>query len=322
MRRSVLLLLVLGLVVPALPATAQTADLSDYFSRAAKAEYSGDQVLTCRTPVGLRDSAARVAQKAGKIYVTAGVDGAPTISAGAGLLAASGPGGAAKSIQIVAATEPPSGYKIAGVEAVTYLDREASRVSLSTGGKARVRMTFDDATGALLRSETLNGDGSVYCTTRLTSFNPESPDVRVANEENLRKISRVSDFADTTFPARLGGFRRLDVYGWNEVGQMAYYSDGFFAFALYNVTGRFSVDSVDRSPGVGGKARELPALVPAGDGNSGLGQQRRGYGAPWRLAPGPGRHRFGRPARPDSAKLVQSDSFAPRKVSQWLLRWG
>ena len=242
-RRSVLLVLCLSLLVPALPATAQTADLSDYFSRAAGAEYSGDQVLTCRTPVGLRDSAARVAQKDGVIYVTAGVDGAPTISAGAGLLAASGPGGAAKSVQIAAATEPPSGYRIAGVEAVTYLDREASRVSLSTGGKTRVRMTFDDATGALLRSETLNGDGSVYCTTRLTSFIPGNPNVRATNDVG-RKISRVSDFADTTFPARLGGFRRLDVYGWNDVGQMAYYSDGFFAFALYNVAGRFSVDSV------------------------------------------------------------------------------
>lgn len=226
------------------PIRATAADLATYFERAASAEYQGEQVLTCRTPVGLRDSAARVAQKAGVIYVSAGVDGAPTISAGPGFLAAKGPGGAVASVEIAAATKPPTGYQLVGVEEVNYLDRSADRVSLSTGGETRVRLTFDQATGALLRSETMNVDGSVYCTTKLTSFAPGTPVVDADREGDVRTLSRTSDFSDTVFPAKLGGFRRLDVYGWNQVGQMAYYSDGFFAFALYNVQGRFSVDSI------------------------------------------------------------------------------
>jgi hypothetical protein len=226
-----------AVLISVVPLPALSLELSEYFERAASAEYSGEQVLTCRTPVGLRDSAAEVAQKDGIIYVSAGVDGAPVISAGAGFLAATGPGGAAAKVEIAAATKPPAGYQLTGVEEVTYLGRGADRVSLATRGETRVRLTFDQATGALLR----------YCTTKLTSFVPGTPRVAGAGEGDVRTLSRVKEFSDKVFPAKLGGFSRLDVYGWNQVGQMAYYSDGFFAFALYNVKGRFSVDSISEA---------------------------------------------------------------------------
>jgi len=241
--------LVLGAVIGlvfwgALPSAAQTATLSSYFERAASAEYAGDQVLTCRTPVGIRDSAARVQQAGGVLYVRAGVDGAPTVSADAGTLAAHGPGAAAESIAFAAATKAPAGYTMAGTDAVTYLGRDADRVSLSAGGTNRVRLTFDQETGALLRSETLNADGTVYCTTRLTSFVPGLPEVDTAELGAVRKVSKQPDFSATVFPARAGTFRRLDVYGWKDLGNMAYYSDGFFAFALFHVQERFSVTSI------------------------------------------------------------------------------
>ena len=248
MRRRILLSTLVGaLLISFIPSPALSLELSEYFERAASAEYSGEQVLTCRTPLGLRDSAAAVAQRDGIIYVSAGVDGAPTISAGAGFLAAKGPGGAAAKVQIAAATQPPAGYQLSGVEGVNYLGRSADRISLATGGETRVRLTFDQATGALLRSETLNDDGSVYCTTKLTSFVPGTPRVDGGGEGDVRTLSRVKEFSDTVFPAKIGGFRRLDVYGWNQVGQMAYYSDGFFAFALYNVKGRFSVEDISEA---------------------------------------------------------------------------
>ena len=95
------------LVVPVLSASAAEGDLASYFERAAAAEFSGDQVLACNTPVGLRDSAAHLAQKGGVLYITAGVDGAPAVSAGAGLLAVTGPAGSATAVQVVAAAEPP-----------------------------------------------------------------------------------------------------------------------------------------------------------------------------------------------------------------------
>ena len=129
-RRLALMLLVGSLITSGLPLTAQGAELSTYFERAATAEYAGDQVLTCKTPVGIRDTAAVVQQRDGVIYVRAGVEGAPTISAGAGMLAAQGPGGAASTIQFAAATKAPSGYTMSGQEQVTYLNRLADRVTL------------------------------------------------------------------------------------------------------------------------------------------------------------------------------------------------
>jgi hypothetical protein len=232
------------LVVPVLSASAAEGDLASYFERAAAAEFSGDQVLACNTPVGLRDSAAHLAQKDGVLYITAGVDGAPAVSAGAGLLAVTGPAGSATAVQVVAAAEPPVGYQISATEAVTYLGRSADELTLRTGGRARVRLTFDQGTGALLRSETLNSDGSVYCTTSMTSFVSATPRVPTGGSGEVRKLEKDTDFPAAAFPVKIGTFRRLDVYGWNYDGEMGYYSDGFFAFALYHIPGQFSVTDI------------------------------------------------------------------------------
>jgi len=232
------------LVIPTLPAAAAEGDLASYFERAAAAEFSGDQVLACNTPVGLRDSAAHLAQRDGVLYISAGVDGAPAISAGAGMLAITGPAGSATAVQVVAATEPPVGYQISAAKEVTYLQRSADELTLTTGGKARVRLTFDQGTGALLRSETLNSDGSVYCTTSMTSFVSSVPKVPTGTSVAARKLEKDTDFPAEVFPVKIGTFRRLDVYGWNNDGEMGYYSDGFFAFALYHIPGQFSVTDI------------------------------------------------------------------------------
>jgi hypothetical protein len=242
--RFILAAVISILMVPAVSARAADGDLAGFFKRAAAAEFSGDQVLACNTPVGLRDSAAHLAQKGGSLYISAGVDGAPAVSAGAGMLAITGPAGSATAVQVAAATEAPAGYQIGATEAVTYLARAADELTLTTGGKARVRLTFDQETGALLRSETLNADLSVYCTTSMTSFVPGTPRVPSSGSGDVRKLEKDTDFPAEVFPVKVGSFRRLDVYGWNNDGAMGYYSDGFFAFALYHVPGRFSVSNI------------------------------------------------------------------------------
>ena len=64
MKRLIPLVVMAVLATALLPLGAQGADLATYFERAASAEYSGEQVLTCKTPAGIRDTAARVQQKA------------------------------------------------------------------------------------------------------------------------------------------------------------------------------------------------------------------------------------------------------------------
>lgn len=241
--KALALVAAIGSMLLSLPAQGGE-DLSSYFTRAATAEFTGDQVVTCTTPVGIRDSASRVAQKAGVIYLSAGVEGAPAVSAGAGTLAVTGPGGSVNSVQVAAATKPPTGYQLGTVEQITYLNRASDRLTLTNSGKDRVRLTFDDATGALLRSETLNADGTVYCTTKMTTFVPGTPRVTSSGSGDVRKLVKAAEFEAQVFPDRIATFRRLDVYGWNTDGEMAYYSDGFFAFALYHVPGRFSVSGV------------------------------------------------------------------------------
>ena len=90
---------------------AAEGDLAAFFERAAAASFSGDQVLTCNTPVGLRDSAAHLAQKAGVSTFPPASRGHPWYSAVPACWR-SPSCRLATGVQVAAATKTPSVYQI------------------------------------------------------------------------------------------------------------------------------------------------------------------------------------------------------------------
>lgn len=110
-------------------------------------------------------------------------------------------------------------------------------------------MVVDLDTGALLESETLNGDGSTYCHTEAIEFTPVQPvesgafipvDLTTARRLQSADPNRV------LLPEEVAGFRLADAYEWDdEGGTMAYYDDGFFSFAVVHSRRPFAVDGLD-----------------------------------------------------------------------------
>ena len=140
---------------------------------------------------------------------------------------------------------PEPNYEVDEGTSTEYLGREATMYRMmTTDGVVRAELVFDLEAGALLRVVTFNGDGSVFCERRFVTYDPGTPPAT-----ELASASGVAEPAEagveSTLPETLDGFERLDVYRDDEGFVFAYYSDGFFSFAVFLT----------------------PAIVAAGDGS-------------------------------------------------------
>lgn len=242
MRRSVVLAVTAAVLWTALPAAAE--DLGSYLERSARAEFTGEQVITCDTPDGVRDAVVEVAQADGTLAVRSTIGDGPAVRAGSGVLAVVDEDGRLDGAKLErVGAVPVDRYRGEPVGVLELLGRSAEEVSVhDPAGSERARMAFDVVTGALLRSEVLNGDGSVYCRSRLVEFTAGASVTAVPAEE-VRRLEPVEDVDGGVMPGELGGFDRVDAYAWGEEGVLAYYSDGFFSFTLLHTPGPVRLDA-------------------------------------------------------------------------------
>jgi hypothetical protein len=112
-----------------------------------------------------------------------------------------------------------------------YLGRQATMYRMTADGVVRAELVVDVEAGALLRVVTFNADGSVFCERRFVTFDPDTPATQEA--ESATEVEPSEAGVETSLPETLGGFERLDVYRDEEGILFAYYSDGFFSFAVF-----------------------------------------------------------------------------------------
>jgi hypothetical protein len=123
-------------------------------------------------------------------------------------------------------------YRVDDGSAHSFLNRIAGLYRLYAGDVLRGELIVDGTTGALLSVVTYNSDGEVYCERRFIEFDPnppEAPAAAMATGEALEASNKTS-----AFPESLGDFERLDIYEDGEGFVFAYYSDGFFSFAVFS----------------------------------------------------------------------------------------
>jgi len=234
MRRT-LVVSVLALTVivgQALPALA--TDLGEYHERAAASEYSGEVFVICDTPDGTVAQFVEVTRSDGQLWVkTSGTEAI----ASSGELYQRAADGTVQATRIESASDWEVSPKYTTVEAgaARELERPVQVVTVLESDVERVRLHFDEATGALLRSEVRNGDRSLYCSSSFVSFNedPQSVDssVRQATPETVGVVD-FRDIDEDVLPTKVGGFDRQDVYEGPEDSMVAYYSDGVFSFTV------------------------------------------------------------------------------------------
>jgi hypothetical protein len=225
MRRAV----AVGVLLTLLPATAASAaDLEDLLNRSRDASYSAEQVISCNTPEGARDAVVSLEQVGGELQVSGEVE----VSSGSGGWSLTSDGSVVDSASVEAGTndaEPT--YRVDEGADHSFLDRAAGLYKLYAGDVLRGELIVDGTTGALLSVVTYNADGEVYCDRRFIEFDPTTPEVAAPSVASDGALEPSQETA--AFPENLGTFRRLDIYQDGEGLVFAYYSDGFFSFAVF-----------------------------------------------------------------------------------------
>jgi hypothetical protein len=244
----VLLLSILVVVGQALPALAE--DLGGYLERAAASEYSGEVLVVCDTPDGTVAQFVEVTSTAGELWVR--TSGNEAVSANGELYQRAADGTVqATRIDSSADWEVSPRYTALDAGRARELERPVQVVTVMEGDIERVTLHFDDATGALLRSEVRNGDQSLYCSKSFVSFSEEPRAIDATVRQGTPEPAQVVDFGDIdekVLPARVGGFNRLDVYEGPEDSTIAYYSDGVFSFTVIASRRTVTIPELEDAP--------------------------------------------------------------------------
>ena len=225
MRKTLALVAVFTLV----PATAAVgADLEELLDKSRDASYSAEQVISCVTPDGVRDAVVALEQTGGELRVSGEVD----VSSGSGGWALVREGSVVDSASVAAGhSDADPAYRVDDGSAHPFLNRPADLYQLYAGDVLRGELIVDVETGALLSVVTYNRDGDVYCERRFIEFDPAPP------EESPSTLAAADALqpseATASLPEQLGEFERLDIYEDDEGFVFAYYSDGFFSFAVF-----------------------------------------------------------------------------------------
>jgi hypothetical protein len=250
MRRSLIVaaLTVVALFGQAWPARA--TDLGPYLERAAASEYSGEVFVVCDTPDGTVAQFVEVARSGGELWVR--TSGSEAVSAD-GELYQRAADGTVEAVRIDSSADWELSSRYTAVDAgkAKELERPVQVVTVMQGDVERVTLHFDDATGALLRSEVRNGDRSLYCSSSFVSFSEEPPTIDTSVRQTTPEAIEVIDFQDIdeeTLPARVGGFDRLDVYEGPESSTVAYYSDGVFSFTVITSRRTVTIPELEDAP--------------------------------------------------------------------------
>ncbi len=243
MRRLLAFIVFLALV----PATATLAtDLDELLSRGKDASYSGEQVISCSTPDGERDALIRVEQDGGDLRLTSKLGEDFQVTAGAGEWSLTRDDGlVARATVDRGDGEAAAVYTVEDGGPVEYLGRAALSYLLIRDGQPRAELVVDDETGAVVEAVTLTVDNEVYCERRFVALDTNPPTLEESESGALEKIP-ASLVGTSTLPESVAGFALLDQYEDEDGFRFAYYSDGFFSFALFETPS--TVDLQDSTP--------------------------------------------------------------------------
>lgn len=225
-------LVAVTVVLLLLPATAMAADLSELLDSSQDASYSAEQLITCNTPDGVRDVLIDLEQRGGEIRYGNRSEDEPLIWSGDG--GWSSPSGSSKietgSTTATSDVATAGSYVVDDGSDASYLGRPATRYVLTSGEINRAELIVDNEYGVFLSVVTYDASGATYCERRFVSFDPTPPDWQQVPAPDAETIDLT---AETLLPDRLGLFALVDVFSDDTGLSFAYYSDGFFSFAVF-----------------------------------------------------------------------------------------
>jgi len=228
--RRLIALVALLTVVPG--GVAFGAELDELLSESQAASYSAEQIISCSTPDGERDALVRIEQVGDELRVTSSVSDDVEVISGSGEWTLT------RGEEQVVHANVDSGeataedlYTVEELGAVEYLGRASMAYLLIREGEPRAELVIDEETGAVVEAVTLTIGNEVYCERRFVSLDTDPPEITeptAAAGETPPTLIETS-----TLPEEVGGFELLDQYVDEDGVRFAYYSDGFFSFAVF-----------------------------------------------------------------------------------------
>jgi hypothetical protein len=225
-----------------LPASAAfAADLEEILEESKEATYNAEQVITCSTPDGARNAVVELSQASGELHIGAPVAPDVEVASGFGGWSLVRDGDVVSSATVDDAGEEPDPlYAVDQGTPTDYLGRESTMYRMTADGVVRAELVVDAEAGALLRVVTFNADGTVFCERRFVTFDPDPPST--SGTASATDVEPSEAGVESDLPETLGGFERLDAYRDEEGILFAYYSDGFFSFAVFQTPALVAVE--------------------------------------------------------------------------------
>lgn len=231
MRRLLLIVALAGLWSLTAGSAAQASDELDvYLEQADAAGYSGIQFVVTvwgdETSTGIFE-----VEQAGDMVVVHQGAGDSLISSGK-VRAMDGRVGTA--IGSWAERVSSGRYTVGEPQATERLDRTARSIDVFEGALLRARLIFDGKTGAPLATEVYDGNGDLFRFATLLDF-----DTTMGEMADLAADGSDYDVVlaapDTSLPATVAGYTRVDVYDAPGEGVHAFYADGLFSFSVFDL---------------------------------------------------------------------------------------
>ncbi|MFQ5947889.1 MAG: hypothetical protein ACE5KX_03400 [Acidimicrobiia bacterium] len=231
MRRFAVLVLLAMISGFGVPVAFADEGLESYLREAATAEFHGREVVVSSWG---RDAAAdtyAVDQTAGMSRIHSG--GAETILSGGRVVMRRGQQW--YGLQVTEWSQSPldERYAMDPPLPARRLGREAVMVRVLENGRPRARIVFDVETSAPLLVEVLDGDGDLFRMAAMVEFTPGRPDMPPSMPTMDHAYMVVPGTDAGHLSDALAGYRRADTYVGPDATIHAFYTDGLFAFSVF-----------------------------------------------------------------------------------------
>jgi negative regulator of sigma E activity len=207
-------------------------ELEDYLSEAAEASYAGQQA-TWSSFLGKTEFAIVSVEQAGSMTMVETGDSSQVLGGGRTIADGSGNGLALSDWSSVAVA---TRYETVSAEPDERIGREVMVVTVNEDDATRVRIWFDEATGAPLISEVYDGDGELFRFSWMLDFdsNPRRIYTAITGDSTYDVV--VASDADS-LPGTVSAYQKVDTYAGPDDSVHVFYSDGLFSFSVFVLEG-------------------------------------------------------------------------------------
>jgi len=137
-------------------------------------------------------------------------------------------------------------YEIGNVSDITHMRRAAQRIEIMEGDLKRAVLIVDKLSGAVLYSETYNGQGRIFRTMVLGDFKPYRMYPETEEMASV-PVQVIMHSESENLPDELAGYKIVDVFPGPGGSEQGFYSDGLFGFSLFAISKRTAISGFDDS---------------------------------------------------------------------------